>query len=240
MNYWFFIVLVVIPNARLHELSKPPITSIDFEKGNFDYRNLVVVDWDKAYNKGMAIVNDPMDSSNMVCRMKIIPGYKRCEIREDEKLNIGEERWYSFKMYSPSKVDCDYIIIAQWKSRPDKGEAKRSPGLSIRDYGDSIKVFRCFNTKRIQTSNSRNKVLIGSFAHPKSGWNEFKVLLRPDPWGDGMIRIWMNDSIMVNYSGPFGYNDEQGLKCKLGAYNSKANCNYEIFFDDYISSDEPL
>ena len=58
---------------------------------------------------------------------------------------------------------------------------------------------------------------------------------------NGVIQVWKNDKLMLNYSGPNYYNDQKGPYFKIGIYKSqwmlkksRSIVNQRVFFVDDV------
>ena len=175
----------------------------------------------------------------------MISGKKRCEVRDRDfyiGINNNDTKWYGWSTYIPvtslyEGTNGNWIVFAQWHEIPDSGELWRSPSLSFRDYGDSVKIKINTSTAPIDTTNP-SKQTIATFPHQKGVWNDYIVKYKIDPWGSGIVKVWQNESLVVDWTGAVGYNDaEDGTYFKMGIYNASASSDYILYHDNYRRGD---
>lgn len=119
------------------------------------------------------------------------------------------------------------IIIMQQQATPDEhlGEPYNSPVLSFFVKGSRIGLGGKWDDGEVTTPNpdtreSAFRTIIDDFEVEREVLYSIVWHVRFDPFGDGRCRIWINGTQHVDYSGPLGFNDEEGPLLKTGLYLS--------------------
>lgn len=137
---------------------------------------------------------------------------------------FGEERWYRFKTYlaGPWVPQEKNEVLAQWHGNRDKliGENDgRGPPLAIRIYGDQFRITSgwdaAFYSKRRWIA--RNPLWVAPVVTDRwLAWT-FEVVWSWED--DGLVKVWLDGELIVDYRGPTTYNDLRGVYLKLGPYH---------------------
>ncbi len=173
---------------------------------------------------------------------------KRAELYRPGGINqkIGKEYWYALSIYvDPEfKVDSNgYSILAQWYSRPqrDEGEVSRPPPLSLLIRGDRWTMDLRADTTRIQKTNrpSYRQQIWWERVVPGT-WSDFVVHVKWSYKNDGFLKVWKNDTQIVDHQGMNVYNDDE-IMLKMGIYKSMWNkspnrsiVDSRVFYHDEI------
>ncbi|GAO42363.1 polysaccharide lyase [Flavihumibacter petaseus] len=128
-------------------------------------------------------------------------------------------RWYAFSNYFPKTYTTDDAeeIVAQWHDKSP--ECSASPTLAI-----EIKANRFRARIRYSTGNycsNRESIVERSFdlgPVTKSKWNDWLVYYLPRTDSTGIVRIWKNRKLLLEYSGPAQYIGSWFPYFKVGLY----------------------
>ena len=144
------------------------------------------------------------------------------------------ERWYSFDVFLPNSFVKDefYEILAQWHESHDKdlGERPRSPPLALSTDGGNwvftiMWAFDQVNTN--QTISGKRIVDLGPYK--TNEWINWTFFMKYSYKSDGVLKIWKNDILVLDYKGPNYYNDQKGPFFKVGIYKPHWNNKEKIF-----------
>ena len=212
-----------------------------FESGNFNR-------WMKEFAEPYSgqIVTTPVRCGNYAARFEIregdeagvIGGY-RSEIHEilHYIAPVKSELWYGFSTFIPMDwPDLDNrTVITQWHATPDPGEVWRSPPLAIRYSGGQLTVTGRYSTEPIQTEN--NGEMLDLYTHPgpfeKGIWHDWIFHIKWHYQNDGFVEAWLDETQVIDYQGPIGYNDFLGIWFKWGIYRDDHPTPQVIYHDEY-------
>ena len=68
---------------------------------------------------------------------------------------------------------------------------------------------------------------------PKGVWHDFVYHIKWSYKDDGFVEGWLNGKKIIDYRGPVGYNDDQGIYFKIGVYRNESEKTYVIYHDEY-------
>jgi|WetSurMetagenome_2_1015567.scaffolds.fasta_scaffold00003_255 hypothetical protein len=164
---------------------------------------------------------------------------ERAELTEAERLISQQGKTYvhCFSMFIPKDfpiVDTR-LVIAQWKQECPGGNIcdDNSPVLAIRYISGALFI--------TQTIGPRCDTLWLSHDEFRDRWLDFKFLVRFETNEKGRISAHLNDSLIVNYSGPTAYKEDAStgypapsrFYFKMGLYRDTMTEPMTIFIDDY-------
>ena len=149
--------------------------------------------------------------------------------RTDEKYTVGDERYYSLKFWLPSGVwgtSADYhVIISQWK------QYSGQPNFVVRvsNAGDYKLIVKSHDDMGVANTE------IGT-ANPNA-WNALKYHIKHSEGNDGLFKIWLNGSLIYNYSGKTMHQTNKDGYFKFGMYTQIRRENHILFDNLRISPD---
>jgi hypothetical protein len=167
------------------------------------------------------------------------PPSERAELTEAEGLisQEGKRYSYSFSMFIPGDFPIvgRRLVIAQWKQECPRGHNcdDNAPVLAIRYVSGVLSISQTIGAHRITlwrlNDDSRNK------------WLDFRFRVCFSPDSNGSIVGQLNESLVVNYSGPTAYQEDQStgyptpgrFYFKMGLYRDTMAEPMTIFIDDY-------
>jgi hypothetical protein len=164
---------------------------------------------------------------------------ERAELTEADRLisHQGESYTYSFSMLIPPDfpiVD-KRLVIAQWKQECPGGHKcdDNSPVLAIRYTAGILSVTQTIGAHRSTLWQTNGKV--------RNKWLDFRFRVCFSTDAEGHVTGYLNDSLIVQYSGPTAYqeNDSTGypspsrIYFKMGLYRDTMTEPMTIFIDDY-------
>ena len=147
------------------------------------------------------------------------------------------EQWLGFRIYIDSQTlgpSAKPVVLMQYHDLPDADEGYRNPIVALSyvngrfEYGwkgDSKTVTPKVDGKWIYTQSGGmdlGAARIGNAVN-RSGWNTFVFHHKFDPFGQGSVEIWCNDTYISRQNIQLGYNDKIGPYLKIGFYWYKAN-----------------
>lgn len=157
-------------------------------------------------------------------RCELTPKMYHSWIEKFQNEPFNEERWYVFSTYleGPWEPYPKNEIIAQWHGNRDKllGDLDgRGPPLAIRIYGNEFRITSGADPNLISSQRwiARNPLWIAPVVTGR--WMHWRIQARWSWEDDGLLRIWVDDQLVVDHSGPNTYNDLRGVYLKLGPYH---------------------
>jgi hypothetical protein len=163
---------------------------------------------------------------------------ERAELTEAKSLIAQQGKTYlqTFSMFIPNDFPIveRRLVIAQWKQKCPFGHIcdDNSPVLAIRYISGKMLI--------TQTSGPQRIVLWESEKEFRNRWLDFKfrVCFASDR---GRIMAYLNDSIVVDYSGPTAYNEDSTtgypspsqFYFKMGLYRDTMTEPMTIYIDNY-------
>lgn len=139
---------------------------------------------------------------------------------------IDETRWYASSIYLPSNYVADNVweLVMQWWAIPDYNydEGARNPVLSLH-LSEGKWLLKNIWDKKENTFESGKRVYSG-----RQNWELGEAEL--DVWvdwvfhvkwsykKDGILQVWKNGELVIDYKGPNTFNDKTGPIMKLGIY----------------------
>jgi acetyl esterase/lipase len=166
---------------------------------------------------------------------------KKATLLTGKEPTCREERWWGFSMYCPSEgmqKDSKPEILVQWHSTPDKGEAWTNPPLALRNLDDQLTVTWIHDTRKITPDGWRDwdwkRAPIG--AAPKDRWVDWVWHIKWDPWGKGLLEVWMDGKKVVDEKEiAIGMNDDVGNYMGVGLYKYEGTSDHArrvVYFDE--------
>ncbi len=160
------------------------------------------------------------------------PVSKRTEVSVKSPLtHMGEEWWYGFSIFLPKSFVPGSVweSLAQWHNTPNDWNellARDNPPLFLATMkGDIPKghwsVALAWDSDPVASDGSFK--LDGSRtwdlgAWETDQWTDWVFRIRWSYGSDGILQIWKNGVMVVNYTGPNTYNDKIGPYFKVGIY----------------------
>lgn len=147
----------------------------------------------------------------------------RSEIRDPYFAPIGKTTWYFFSFFVPEIfpiTPSNSCVFAQWHDQKDPGDLDRNPPIAIRIRGTGeMHITGRYHAKKIQNGAKNPEIkLYEDKKFQRGQWNDILMEVKWSFKKDGLVRIWRNSKMIVNYSGPIGYNDSFGPYLKMGIY----------------------
>ena len=238
------IILAVLGALAIGGLSIAPLliynseTSIDFSENerfgdrtlamlllNYDYslqkccaHSTSLIDFDEANNqRARRFEVKPEDP-------KVKNGY-RSELRFKSD-RIGDRVQYSARMFVPQELIDDEgysYILMQWHGTRDYilGEKGREPPLALSIRDGHWRVGKVWDTRLFSSQGQiEGKESLAKLKIHSAGWVEWRFDVLWSTGNDGIIRVWMNDKLVVDDTGPNCHNDFVGPYLKAGIYPS--------------------
>ena len=164
---------------------------------------------------------------------------ERAELTEADCLFFrqGEKYAQSFSVFLPGDFPIvkTRLVLAQWKQDCPDGHTcdDDSPVLAIRYESGTLYI-----TKK---TSERQIILWRSTEEFRNRWLNFRFITSFDTSAGGCIVGYLNDSCIVNYTGPTAYKegDPNGYPApgifyfKMGLYRDVMSDPMTIYFDDY-------
>lgn len=223
--------------------------NLDFESGNLN-------NWHKKKlpDKSSAlIVNEPVRHGRHAVQFtlqrgdRIVSKGKRAELQIFNAAELKNEYWYGLSIFLPNDWQTDAMdeVVAQWNATCDAhlGEdARRSPPLALRIKNNIWFITNRWDERKITPpGNTAPKTILWKGPFAKGVWTDWVVHARWSYESDGLIEIWKNGEKIIVWKGPNAYNDELGLRFKIGIYKpkwndprAKANIRRRVIYHDEV------
>ncbi len=173
--------------------------------------------WTREFSAGRSYnvksVSAPTRSGSEALRMETRYGDRdndyHAEIEKFDAGSPGERVWYGFSTYVPTSwVNSEQTaIIAQWWSH-----SPASPPLGIEIEGESWFVFQ----RWAEGEEGKSRRAIEPVR--KGEWTDWVVEAYWTDSQDGYLKVWRNDEVIYERSGPSVYRETESLRFKLGVY----------------------
>lgn len=201
-----------------------------FEPGNFGIQNE-----GDAYSYA---------SSGTTMRFEVRPGdqpsfdstsVERSEVSSGKEIKFGQTYTLSYKfMVEPGQaLAADWMILGQVHHRNDAGESGGSPPFALEVNDGVMRVIYRTSTEKIRTSNPSSKTLWKDDGQLERGhWYDVKAEIKFDPFGNGLVNMWLDGQQIINYKGALGYNDDEGGYLKMGIYRRASSETVAVKYDN--------
>jgi len=169
-------------------------------------------------------------SASLEVRLK--PGETRAEAKIASIPN-NSTRIAGFSVYFPAdfKPPEHWSVFAQWWQGRD---VSPSIAFELDDTDNSKLAMRIISRAGNKKSNRYTTHYTGEL--PRERWIDFTVEFRIDDTGgqNGLLRVYRNGELIVNYSGKLGYTDQLSVTgFRIGLYRSARNMtDARLYFDD--------
>lgn len=213
--------------AMAQNMPVPPAQRVfidDFEDGVGPWDLKRIVDSHSAgLQKGFARSGNQSVRFELRKDDHVSDGY-RSEVRDPYFAPLSFTTWYHFSVYVPRDfpiAKSNSCVFAQWHDQKDSGDMDRNPPIAIRLRGNGkLHITGRHHSKKIQRKGDINPEIL-FYEDPnfqKGRWNDFLLQVKWSHKESGIVKIWRNQKLIVNYQGPIGYHDDKGPYFKMGVY----------------------
>jgi hypothetical protein len=160
---------------------------------------------------------------------------ERSEISSRKEIEFGKTYTLSYKfMVEPGQaLAADWMILGQVHHRNDAGESGGSPPFAIEVNDGVMRVIYRTSTEKIRTSNPSPKTLWKDDGQIERGhWYDVKAEIKFDPFGNGLVNMWVDGQQIISYKGALGYNDDDGGYLKMGVYRRASSETVAVKYDN--------
>jgi len=186
---------------------------------------------------------------------------KRAEIgtRDDSKSQLfeyGKEYWYRFSVYIPNdwvnepnpenQNKKNHEVISQWHWKTENEDESGRPALSLNINSGQWNIINSFQRDSIKLNKATEvSNVVYKSEIVKGKWTTWTVNARWSADQNGILKIWMNDNLVVSEQGR-NSNAKRDIVFKFGLYKPKwmsSPTNVDsrvIYFDDILISSSPL
>lgn len=235
----------------MHTSSAMGVVEDGFESGEISH---VLWQQDTGSDCAIGFVKEPIRSGELAlqfrasnnARCELVPHTVRGRFGELKRKFIREpyhqDRWYVFStfLHGPWKYDDSNEVLAQWHASPDPiiaNEHGRGPPLALRVTKDYFRISYGWDSAFRSTKKHIAKYTLWYDSLETEQWIDWVFHVRWSYENDGLIRIWKNRELIVDYNGPNAYNDLRGVYLKLGIYHPRPERT--VTFDDVYIDDTP-
>ena len=139
------------------------------------------------------------------------------------ELKHGKEYWVGIAINLGDKWEKEKYgeTLLQFHHRPDIKLGEKyggGPPLALRTKNGKWLVN--VKTKSKKVCNNCSKQVLTKYIgdYKRNTWTEFVINVKFTHLKSGFLKVWKDDKLVINYSGPIGYNDERGPFLKMGLY----------------------
>jgi len=161
---------------------------------------------------------------------------ERAELLESRRLWSAEDSAYeySFSAFVPQDFPIvpTRLVIAQWKQHCPVDECTPdSPVIAIRFVGGELSI-----THR---SGSEEQILYRTRDDIRNRWLDFRFQIRFGRSRSGRIKVWLDDTLIADSTGPTaypasgGYTGRDMFYFKMGLYRDQSQVPMTLYFDEY-------
>ncbi|HEY8615806.1 heparin lyase I family protein [Phenylobacterium sp.] len=151
---------------------------------------------------------------------------ERSEISAKETLDFDKlyTMTYDFMIEPGQKITSDWLNVGQFHGTPDLGDyGSLGPVFATQMSGEHMRFIMRTDPNPITASRPEDKVIYTDKSDIVRGhWYQMKIEIRFDPDGEGLIKVWRDGDLLVDYKGGVGYNDALGPYWKMGIYRESS------------------
>lgn len=178
-------------------------------------------------------------------------GKNRSEITALQKLQEGRAFAFDFDfMVEPGAPNtADWLVLAQFHQTADTDadgnilDAAVGPPLALVMRGERLEIIGRTDPNPITTVTPPNmSMFLGTDPITRGQFYNirFEMVFDDAVGGEGMLRVFLDGVMIVDYTGPLGYNDAIGPYAQFGVYRSEADETFAAQFRDIsLTSSEP-
>lgn len=161
---------------------------------------------------------------------------ERDEVLEDVSLwaKEGEAYSYKFSLFIPKDfpIVSTRLILAQFKQHDDQDSALvDNPIIALRYNDKIVRITLQTNEEKINLFRS-NEDIIGK-------WTDFEFHVKFTRSTEGLLRVWINNKKVVDYTGITAYSEKYGypfpgrFHFRFGLYRDLMDIPMTAYFDEY-------
>ena len=178
-------------------------------------------------------------------------GKNRSELVTLQKLQEGRAFVFDFDFMveTGARNTADWLLLAQFHQTEDTAadgtllDAAASPPLALQLRGERLEIVGRTDPNA-QTTTSPDNIQMYLATDPITRGKfyniRFEMIFDDALRGEGMLRVYLDDVLIVDYKGPLGYNDAVGTYAKFGVYRESAPEAFAAQFRNLsLTSPEP-
>jgi len=160
------------------------------------------------------------------------------------------EQWYRVSIFIPEdwEDDANTCQLYQFHSLDNPGDGAKIPALSCFVSSGQYDINIAWNSLYQSSGWHDEHFYPGAISGDKGTWVDWVIHARWDyradsSGGNGLIEIWKNGDLVVNYNGACGYNDDLGVYfkwglMKLGPWTFTSSEKIAYFDDVRVGTDD--
>ncbi len=161
---------------------------------------------------------------------------ERSESYDTYKMLTGKTYQIAFKfLVEPGETNkAAWLLLTQLGAVLDPGEAEHSPSFALELAGDRLRVVTRDSSPALSTPSDIRYVRHFDDSQPltRGQWYDMKVQIVLGPFGNGRLKVWRDDKVLVDFTGALGFNDLVGPYLKQGVYRSPTAQTFAAQFKD--------
>lgn len=157
------------------------------------------------------------------------PVYERNEWAETSLTEEGDEFWYGWSFYVPSNMTgASWVFMGQFQQHP----SGRPMWMFLKRAGQPFCAIRDFELYNHWNCNGVNGTypLIDD-GHFLGQWHDVVVHAKWTTQNTGFTRIWVNDVLVVDYTG-YTKTSENHVYMKYGIYRHSSSGTSVVYYDE--------
>lgn len=135
---------------------------------------------------------------------------------------LGQTYWYGFSIYIPDATVNNYSeIVNQFHALPDKdlGEDWRNPPFYLGLNGDRWQIMIRADADAVTGKGGYDVNRAWDLGQWQAGrWTDWVYQIKWSYEADGLVRVWKDGELVLDYRGPNTFNDRTGPYWKIGIY----------------------
>ena len=161
---------------------------------------------------------------------------RRSQIRSDKTFSVGQDLRYNFtvqKKFNHGDADQGaYINFFEIKPQPGAGIPNTCPtaALYVNPKSNKLTVIQSLGN---HCNGGAQEDVMQEIGTMKQGKNDFQVVTKQTPGGDGYIKVFQNGVLIYQRNGKSSYNHSQPIKFWVGGYICCGKIN------DLLANGEP-
>ncbi len=183
-------------------------------------------------------------------------GKNRSEVGSFRSTQVGREfnLSYDFLVESGAPNKADWLLLSQMHQTRDRAadgttiDEMASPPLALMLRGEHLEIAARTDPNKVTSSTPERIVGPGQTDTmwlddaplQRDVWHSirYQMVFDSDVSGAGRLAVWLNDTQIVDYTGPLGYNNDIGPYLQLGVYRGETSETTAARFRDVQMSGE--
>lgn len=209
------------------EVAPPMIFVEDFESGAMDLESQFIQSGNSPTISQEQVRSGQYAMKSYLNRNTSTTKFRTEVVPRMPDTRVGDEVWYGFSIFLPSSYSTSqtWEVVAQWHDTPNDWDnlARQNPPLQMgitRNTG-IWKITDLWDADVVQPGNVFDIDGVKAWElgpYDKNRWTDWVFHIKWSFRADGILQVWKNGVLVVDYQGPNTYNDIVGPYFKMGLY----------------------